>query len=367
MKGFNMRQKSMIEALVPASVRSIQSYKVAESEGMVKLDAMENPWVWPTEMVDEWSALMRGVDINRYPSASAPRLKESIRSHMGVSDDDDILLGNGSDELIQIITMMISQSGRPIMAVEPSFVMYRLVATWMNVPYVPVSLTPDFQLDVPAVLEGIAAHNPSVIFIAQPNNPTGNLFDVASIRRIVGATDGLVILDEAYTAFSESDLLPLLSEFPNVLVMRTLSKVGLAGLRLGMLIGAKPWIAELDKLRLPYNVNVLTQLSTEFALKHFHVFESQTLRIRTNRTDLFSALSEFNELKVWPSAANFLLVKSLSMGAKSLHEALKSERILVKFLHGAHPLLEECLRINVSSEEENALLIAALKKIFAAE
>lgn len=367
MSRFGERQQSLIEALVSDSVRSIQSYKVADAAGMVKLDAMENPWEWPEAMKDEWSLLLREVNINRYPSASSPQLKSAIQRHMGVSDNDDILLGNGSDELIQIITMMIGHSGRPIMAVEPSFVMYKLVSTWLNVPYVPVTLNADFQLDLPAMLKAIGEHNPAVIFIAQPNNPTGNLFDVDSIGSIAQASDGLVVLDEAYTAFSDSDLLPLLSDYANVLVMRTLSKVGLAGLRLGMLIGAKPWIAELDKLRLPYNINALTQLSTEFALKHFHVFEDQTQRIRENRTALFTALSEFVELKVWPSAANFLLVRSLSVGATELHAALKSQGILVKLLHGAHPLLEECLRINVSSEEENAFLIAALKKVFAAE
>ena len=321
---------------------------------------MENPWNWPESMVEEWMQQLRLVNINRYPSASAPQLKAAIRNQMGVSEGDDILLGNGSDELIQIISMMVSQNGRPIMALEPSFVMYRMVAMWMGIPFVPVPLDDNFQINLSHTLAAIASEKPSVIFIAQPNNPTGNLFDLGSIRSIASASDGLVILDEAYTAFSDSDLLPMLAEFPNVLVMRTLSKVGLAGLRLGMLIGSKSWIAELDKFRLPYNINVLTQLSTEFAIKHFHVFEEQTRIIRDNRTKLFDALGAMPGLKVWPSAANFLLVKSESLPARGLFEALKAQGVLVKILDGAHPLLAQCLRINVSSDEENTMLLKAM-------
>ena len=354
------QQLALIEALVPEGIRAIQPYKVADATGMVKLDAMENPWHWPDAMVEEWMAQLRSVDINRYPSASAPNLKAAIRKQMGVSDTDDILLGNGSDELIQIISMMVSQAGRPIMALEPSFVMYKMVAMWMGVPFVPVTLDQNFQINLVDTLAAIASERPSVIFIAQPNNPTGNLFDLASIKSIAAASEGLVILDEAYTAFSDSDLLPMLAEFPNVLVMRTLSKVGLAGLRLGMLIGSKAWIAELDKLRLPYNINVLTQLSTEFAIKHFHVFEAQTQTIRENRTRLFDALSAMQGLRVWPSAANFLLVKTERVPAKTVFERLRSHGILVKILDGAHPLLKDCLRINVSSIEENDMLLKAM-------
>lgn len=354
------KQQAMIEALVPAEIRAIQPYKVADATGMVKLDAMENPWSWPESMVEDWMEQLRLVNINRYPSASAPQLKAAIRKQMGVADGDDILLGNGSDELIQMISMMVSQSDRPIMAFEPSFVMYRMVAMWMGIPYVPVALDDKFDINLSVTLAAIAAEKPAVIFIAQPNNPTGNLFDLDSIKSIAGACDGLVVLDEAYTAFSDSDLLPLLSEFPNVLVMRTLSKIGLAGLRLGMLIGSASWIAELDKFRLPYNINVLTQLSTEFAIKHFHVFEEQTQVICANRTKLFDAVGAMPGLKVWPSAANFLLVKSEVVPARDLFEALKAQGVLVKILDGAHPLLAQCLRINVSSDEENAQLLNAM-------
>lgn len=362
---FNMKKNAplLIEKLVPKEIRDLSPYNVPSSEGMLKLDAMENPWTWPDSLVARWIDRLSSAEINRYPSADAGSLKLAIRKQMGVKDQYDILLGNGSDELIQLLIMLVAQSGRPILGVEPSFVMYKTIAKWLNVKYVAVPLNVDFQLDEVALNNEIESSNPAIIFIAQPNNPTGNLFDIDSIKLVIEKSSGLVVIDEAYTAFSDSDLSNLLDDYSNVLIMRTLSKVGLAGLRLGLLFGSPDWIAEINKVRLPYNINVLTQLSTEFALENFEVFEAQTDQLRKNRDLLFQELSVVPGLQVWPSSANFLLVRCLDMDAVYFHRELKNQGILVKILHGSHPHLDQCLRINVSSQEENNKLLEALKLV----
>ena len=179
---------------------------------------------------------------------------------MAVPDDMELLLGNGSDELIQILALAVNRPGAVLMSVEPSFVMFRMVATSTGIRYVGVPLTPEFSLDAAASAAPPCANtSPALTFIAYPNNPTGNLFDADAIRAVIEASPGLVVVDEAYHAFAGRSFLPELARYPNLLVMRTLSKLGLAGLRLGMLIGRPEWLSELDKLRLPYNVNVLTQ------------------------------------------------------------------------------------------------------------
>jgi len=353
--------EQQISELVSAEVRSLGAYKVPESTGLIKLDAMENPWEWSGDLETRWKEQLSGAQINRYPSADASSLKSAIRNLMGVGDDFDIILGNGSDEIIQLLVMLIAHTNRPILSVEPSFVMYKMLSVWLNVDYVGVPLNQDFSMDVNAILNAIKDNDPAIIFIAQPNNPTGNLFDVDAIREIAKSTRGLVVVDEAYIAFSDSDSLHLLDEFSNVLLMRTLSKVGLAGLRLGILIGSKQWLQEINKIRLPYNINVLTQISAEFAIENYQVFELQTKRLRSNRESLLSQLETIPGVYVWPSSANFLLVRIVDKDVNSVHQFLKDQGVLVKLLHGGHDLLVNCLRVNVSTEEENEQLVAALK------
>jgi len=355
--------EKQISELVSSKVRSLNAYKVPESTGLIKLDAMENPWEWSGEIEERWKQKLSGAQINRYPSADSASLKLALRNLMGIGDDFDIILGNGSDEIIQLLVMLIAHSNRPVLSIEPSFVMYKMLSIWLNVEYVGVPLNSDFSLDTNVILTSIKEHNPAVTFIAQPNNPTGNLFEVNAIREIAQATSGLVVVDEAYIAFSDSDSLHLLDEFSNILLMRTLSKVGLAGLRLGVLIGGQQWLREINKIRLPYNINVLTQISAEFAIDNYHVFEAQTKILRENRATLYSQLVSLEGVDVWPSSANFLLIRVLNKDVVSTHQALKDRGVLVKMLHGSHELLENCLRVNVSTKEENEQLVVALKSV----
>jgi histidinol-phosphate aminotransferase len=336
---------------------------VPSAAGMIKLDAMENPYIWPAVAREAWADLLKEVPINRYPDASGEMVKDALRKEMGVNEQYDILLGNGSDEIIQMLAMAVAKPGATILAPEPGFVMYKMIATFCGLNYVGVPLTPDFELDEPAMLAAIKEHDPELIFLAQPNNPTGNLWDQGSIKNIIETSQGLVVLDEAYTAFTDADHLNLLEKYDHVLVMRTLSKVGLAGLRLGLLIGAKEWLSELEKIRMPYNINSLTQASALFALEHFEMLVMQTEQLRVDRVVLMSDLTAISGLEIFPSEANFVLVRTPDGMARNWFEDLKEKGILIKCLDGGHPLLKNCLRITVGTTDQNTRLVSALNEI----
>ncbi|WP_210396572.1 histidinol-phosphate transaminase [Motiliproteus sediminis] len=352
-----------VEALVRPEIRALSAYHVPPAAGLLKLDAMENPYQWPDPLKRQWLDTLNEVSINRYPEPGAEAVKAGLRQVMGVADDYEVLLGNGSDEIIQLLALAVTAPGRSILAPEPSFVMYRMIGTFVGMEYIGVPLGDNFELDLEAMLAAVKTHQPALIFLAQPNNPTGNLFEEAKVRAIIEAADGLVVLDEAYTAFTDTDSLPLLDEYDNLVVMRTLSKVGLAGLRLGLLIGKPEWLGELDKLRLPYNINVLTQASAVFALQHFDVLKAQTRQLRQDRELMVEMLRQIPALAVWPSEANFVLVRTPAGRARDIFEALKLRGILIKVLDGSHPALADCLRLTVGSSAENARLLEELAAI----
>ncbi len=360
----------LIADLVRPEIQSLSSYHVPDPGDMLKLDAMENPNAWPGELMDEWKAQLDTVAANRYPDPEARAVKEALRELMDLDTLQqkcdsklDIIFGNGSDELIQIIAMSLANEKRCVMAPEPGFVMYGMIARFVGMPYQGVPLAADFSLDLGAFLDAIEQHDPAVIFLAVPNNPTGNVFAEQDVRSIIEASKGLVVLDEAYLAFTDSDLLALCAEYDNVVVMRTFSKVGLAGLRLGFLVGAEAWLTQFNKIRLPYNINVLTQASVAFALKHYATLEQQTSLLLQERDALFAQLQQIDSIETFPSEANFILVRCLKASARDVFESLKQAGILIKCLDGAHPSLKECLRLTVGLAEDNARLLAALKPL----
>ena len=353
---------SLVEQWVRPEIRAISAYHVPEAAGLVKLDAMENPYVWPEALRAEWLEVLRRVDVNRYPHPQAPQLKLALRQTMAIPEHAGVLLGNGSDELIQMLAMTVGGPDRVILSLEPSFVMYRMIATFTGMRYVGVALrAADFSLDAEALLQAVERDQPALIFIAYPNNPTANLFDQGALLRLLDAAPGLVVIDEAYAAFTDASFMPYLGQYPNLLVMRTLSKMGLAGLRLGLLAGPEPWISQIDKTRLPYNIGVLTQVSADFALRHKTLFDEQTRAIRQARDGLFAALAALSGVSPYPSQANFILCRLPQGRALAVHEGLRQQGVLVKNLHGSHPLLQECLRITVGTEAENKRLLDALR------
>lgn len=356
----------IIQQLIRPEIRALNSYHVPDASGLLKLDAMENPHAWPGALTSQWQEALSNIEANRYPDPSAKALKLRLRELMKLDalqqesgQSLDILLGNGSDEIIQLIAMALANTERGIMAPEPGFVMYNMIARFVGMPYHGVALGEDFALDIDAFLVEIETHRPALIFLAVPNNPTGNVFDLSAIEQVIEASTGLVVIDEAYLAFTDSDLLELCAYHDNVVVMRTLSKVGLAGLRLGFLVGQTAWLSEFDKLRLPYNINVLTQASAEFALQHYDALMAQTRGLCEERTRLFNQLMQVDGLEPYESEANFILVRS-AKPAKAVFEAMKARGVLVKCLDGAHPSLASCLRLTVGTREQNERMLEAL-------
>ena len=349
-----------IEKWVRPEIRAIHAYHVPDASGMIKLDAMENPYTWPTTMREAWQQRLSETDVNRYPDPAARELSERLKQALDVPEGMEIVLGNGSDEIIQMLAMAVASPDRAIMAPEPGFVMYKMIASFVGMQYIGVPLNSDFTLDLPAMLSAIQAQQPALIFLAYPNNPTGNLFSSSEVKAILEAAEGLVVVDEAYHAFAEHSFMAELGNYPNLVVMRTLSKLGLAGLRLGLLAGPKPWLAEIDKVRLPYNINVLTQVSADFALQNAEVFAEQTAAIRADRAKLMADLESIDSLQVFPSAANFILFRTPQGRASEIFDKLKQSGILIKNLSPNGGLLNDCLRVTVGKPEENQAFIKAL-------
>lgn len=348
------------EELLREEVLALQAYHVADAAGFVKLDAMENPYSLPQELRERIGELAAGAAINRYPDAQAEALKARLREAMEVPAQAQLLLGNGSDEIIQLLALAVAKPGAVILGVEPSFVMFRMIATFVGARYVAVPLKADFSLDCEAVLEAMGRHRPALVFLAYPNNPTGNLFDRHALTRIIETAPGLVVIDEAYHAFAGESFMAQTLVRDNLLVMRTVSKLGLAGLRLGLLAGREEWLRQFEKLRLPYNVNVLTQVIGEAVLARRDVLEQQAAEIRRERARLFGALSALDRVSAFPSRANFVLFRVDD--APGVFARLKQKKVLIKNLHGSHPLLDNCLRVTVGAPYENDLFLSALSQ-----
>src|SRR5258708_11457261 len=346
-------------ALVGGEIRALTAYHVAPAEGMVKLDAMENPYRLPAELARAMGERLAAVAVNRYPDPSGERLKRRLREAMGIDPALELMLGNGSDEILQIVSLALAKPGACVVSVEPSFVMYRLAAIAAGMRYVGVALREDFSLDAQALLDAIRRERPALTWSAYPNNPTGNLFPREAILEAIRASPGLLAIDEAYYSFSRAaSLMDADGRTPNVLLVRTVSKLGLAGLRLGVAIGAREWIHELEKLRMPYNVNSLSPAAADLLLARAEVFVGQTEAIVAERSRLERALDAMPRARRFPSAANFILVRVPD--APRAFEALRARGILVRPFHGSHPLLAHCLRLTVGTPEENTRMLEAL-------
>ncbi len=349
-------------SVIRADVRELTAYHVPDAAGLIKLDAMENPFPLPPALARELADRLAQVALNRYPPADPAALKQQLARVIGLPDNMALALGNGSDELIHLLIQACAGPDAVVLAPWPGFVMYRTSAVFNRCRFVGVPLEEDFKLDRATLLAAIDECQPSLIFIAYPNNPTGNLFDRATIDAVLDAAPGLVVLDEAYLPFALDTWLPQLSQRSNLLVVRTLSKLGLAGIRLGYLCGDRCWIREIDKLRPPYNVNVLTLAAAGFALDHIAVLDAQAAVLRAERERMLAALRVLKPVFAFDSAANFILLRVAqpAAGADTVFASLKERGILIKNVSRMHPLLAGCLRVTVGTPQENESFLAAL-------
>jgi histidinol-phosphate aminotransferase len=354
---------TLIANTIREDVRAGHSYSVPDASGYIKLDAMENPYELPDNLRQQLATRLAEAVLNRYPVASYSTLKQKIRDNLGVPSGYDVILGNGSDEIISIIAMATARQDKRavLMAPIPAFVMFQRSAQFAGMDYVGVPLKADFSLDREAMLAAIEKHKPAVVFLAYPNNPTGNLYDEADMIAIIEALGdtGIAVVDEAYQPFARTSFMGRLPQYPNLMVMRTLSKLGLAGIRLGYLAAAPALLQQFDKVRPPYNINVLTQVAAEFALDHLDVLDEQAARLNEARGELAAALAQLPGVTVFPSSANFITLRVPD--AERTCAKLFAERVMIKNLSKMHELLANCIRVTVSTPDENAVFLNALK------
>lgn len=347
---------------IRADVQSMHAYAVQDARGLLKLDAMENPYSLPPELQTALGQRLGALALNRYPGDRGADLQRALAEYAAMPEGFALMLGNGSDELISLLAMACDLPGATIVAPVPGFVMYAMSAQLQGLRFVGVPLTADFELDEPAMLTVIEREKPAIVYLAYPNNPTANLWNDAAIEKIVeaqGAQGGLVVIDEAYQPFAGKSYIDRVSRHDHVLLMRTLSKFGLAGVRLGYMMGPAALVAEVDKVRPPYNISVLNCECALFALEHADVFANQAADIRTQRNRIFEALGRLPRVKSWPSEANMILVRVPD--ASKTFEGMKAAGVLVKNVSKMHPLLANCLRLTVGTADENARMIAALE------
>jgi histidinol-phosphate aminotransferase len=346
-------------------VQSMHAYAIQDSRGLVKLDAMENPFSLPQPLQQALGERLGRAAINRYPTTIAHDVVRALTAFAEVPKGCALMLGNGSDELISLLAMAMDLPGATLLAPVPGFVMYEMSARLQGLRFVGVPLTPEFELDEAAMLAAIAEHKPAIVYIAYPNNPTANLWDDAVVERIVAAVreqgTGFVVFDEAYQPFASRSWMQRMAQRGNehVLVMRTLSKFGLAGVRLGYLCGREALVREVDKVRPPYNVSVLNAEATLFAIEHAEEFARQAGVLRAERERLQAALREIPGVRPYPSEAN--LIQLRVPDAARAFAGMKQRGVLVKNVSGLHPLLANCLRLTVGTPPENTLMIDALK------
>ena len=354
-----------IERFAAPWVRNLVPYDVEDAAGLTKLDAMENPYPLPENLRKRWMDVVEGVNLNRYPDPRATELRRKLLTAHGLDESIDVVLGNGSDELIHILCQAFSHiDGGCLICPEPSFAVYRIAAQAVGMKYVGVPLKEaDFSLDLVAMQTAIARHQPALVFLASPNNPTANRIDVGNLEALCDCAPGLVVLDEAYYRFAGGSRINALHAIENLVVMQTLSKIGLAGLRVGILFGAAPWIDILDRVRMPYNINALSQAGAVFALDHETEFERQIDAVVLAREKMQVDLATIKGIEAFSSEANFILLRVSEQRGDATHRALRTHGILVKNLSGAHPYLQDCLRVTLGTPAQNQLFIDALTTI----
>lgn len=345
-----------------SAVVSASPYHVQPSSGLLKLDAMEMRYPYPDEMKKALATALQMARINYYPNSKSSSLVAKIKSAFDIADEFEVMLGNGSDELIQIILLALFKPDAVVMAPTPTFVMYEYFAKLLGMKFVGIDLNTDFSLNLEQFLTHINTHNPAVIFLSYPNNPTANLFERDAIQQIVETTNGFVVFDEAYSAYADDSLLDLLEKYENTILLRTMSKLGLAGIRLGYMVTRPEWMQRFDCARMPYNVNVLTSTTARFMLDQVPFVKDKVSRIKLSKEDLIADLTNHPNTQVFSSATNFILLRVPD--ADAVFTRLRDDyKILVKNLHGQHALLDNILRITIGTEAENEKLKQALSAI----
>ncbi|NJD69679.1 MAG: histidinol-phosphate transaminase [Candidatus Methylomirabilota bacterium] len=354
-----MTRPHLLDLVKPEVVR-LTAYRAEEpGPDLIRLDANESPFPLSETLRREVGGALERVDLHRYPDAKADQLRAVLATQLQVPPGS-LILGNGSDELIQLLLLATSEPGTTVLAPVPTFSMYELIAKAQGLRFEGVPLDSRFEADLPALLETIEQLRPKVVFLAIPNNPTGTLFSEAEIFKILAVAPGLVVVDEAYGAYAGRTMLPHLVDQERLVILRSLSKIGLAGLRIGYLIAHPLLAAELEKVRLPYNLNCFSQTAAVVLLNHHEWINANVREVVRERERLMGRLAGLPGIEVFPSAANFILFRTAHSGAE-VFETVRQQGVLVRNL-GSIQGLHDCLRVTVGTKAENDRFMEALAK-----
>jgi len=356
--------EQLLQTIKPA-VRELRAYSLSPHRASVKINQNENPWDIPENVKAETLRRLNTRRWSRYPEFVANSLQETL-AEFATWKPDGVIAGNGSNELIQSLLMVTVNDAKRVLISEPTFALYHQVTTVLDGQVVSVPLTATFQFDVSALTEAVKDLKPEVMILCSPNNPTGSLIEDADLRQLLRTAPGLVVIDEAYHEFAEHSVVPLLNDFPNLVVLRTFSKaMGLAGMRIGYLLAAPQLVTEIRKAVLPYNLNVFSQTVAEVAVEMYdHELVPLVKRIIAERERLFAELNAVQGLEPVASRANFMIVRT-PMQPRKLFSELLARDILVRDVSG-YPMLKDYFRFNVGTPEENDQLIGGLNEIMSA-
>jgi len=353
-----------IQNLIRDEVLNQKAYSAPEISYPIKLDANESPYGLSASLKSKIIEGIKKVQMNRYPEPGSPDLRARFSKLYGVTSDM-VLVGNGSDELIQILLIAVQRQASSIMIPTPTFAMYKILALNTGHEVIEVPLDKQFDLNIDSMLEIIVNKSPNLIFLSYPNNPTGNSFDFSKIEAILKKTEGIVVVDEAYFNFSGKTFLSYLDKYENLVILRTLSKLGLAAMRIGILIGSPPLIHELNKVRLPYNLNTLSQITARLYIENEAEFQRQADTVVSRRDELFTELKKIDGIRLYTSDANFILF-SCSFDTDSVYHSLIQKGILIKKFD-TPAILENCMRVTTGTRKENGEFLKALRNIIFGE
>jgi len=345
------------QSLLRPSVRDLIPYAMEKIGHRIKMDANEYPYPWPPELFQAVMAEVQRVDLNRYPDPCAEGLRCTLSEELHVSPSQ-IMLGNGSDELIQYILLTFGGPQVKVFSPTPTFAMYEIITRATGCQFIGVPLGPDLDLDEKAMRLAIEQERPRILFLAYPNNPTGNCFRRSSVEALLEEFEGILVIDEAYFDFSQKSFLDRLPQHENLLILRTLSKTGLAGLRVGILLGSESVIQMVSKVRLPYNLNTFSQVAAQVVLSQNDFISRQLSILIAERERLFRALQGMEGICPYPSEANFILFRAEA--SRRIYEGLLSQGILVRAFGNAG-WLKDHLRVTVGRPEENELFLKTLE------
>jgi histidinol-phosphate aminotransferase len=348
--------------LINSNIRSLKAYHLEPEECSVKLNQNENPFDWPAAIKEDAARFCVERPWNRYPPFIPESLKDALAEYAG-APKGGVMVGNGSNEILLVLLLSLVRPGQPVVICQPTFTVYRLLADGLAAQPVTVPLDKSLRYDVEKITATVRQNPGCVLVLCSPNNPTGSVLDEGELRTLLKAHTGICILDQAYVEFGGFNAMPLLGEFPNLVITRTFSKAFAgAGLRLGYLAGTPAVVQEIAKIKLPYNINFFSDHVASVLLRNRAIIGERLAVIRAEQEKLFACLKRMPFENVYPSAANFILVRCSRK--PRLFDALKKSGILVRDV-SSYPMLENCLRISVGSPEENKALINAVNSFFA--